>query len=115
MGTTFIGAGIVHFASPPFFEAIIPDELPAKRELIYATGAVSIAGGVGLLVRPSRALRWLLVTFLAMVFPANMNQAIRNLSFGGQFTPPRWAMLARLPVQGLMVWLVFAATRPRPS
>jgi uncharacterized membrane protein len=115
MGTAFLGAGVTHFTSPRFFEAIIPEELPRKRELVYGTGVAELVGGAALLMRPSRTLGWFLIALLAFVFPANINQAVRRPTIGDGRQPPRWALIARLPLQAVMVWLVLAATRPRPT
>ena len=45
----FVAAGILHFVKPGPYEAIVPDELPAHRELVYASGLAEIAGGLGML------------------------------------------------------------------
>jgi uncharacterized membrane protein len=115
MSAVFLGAGVTHFTSPRFFEAIIPEELPGKRELVFGTGVAELAGGAALLVRPNRKLGWLLIALLLFVFPANVNQALRQPTIGDGKQPPRWALLARLPLQAVMIWLVLAATRPEPS
>lgn len=112
MSAVFLTAGVTHFTSPEFFESIIPEELPGKRELVYGTGVAEIVGGTALLLRPSRKVGWLLVALLAFVFPANLNQAVRNIGIGDGPKPPRWVLIARLPLQALMVWLVLAGTRP---
>ena len=97
---------------PLVFEAIVPKELPGKRELVYGTGVAEILGGAALLARPSRKLGWLLIALLLIVFPANLNQAFRGAHYEAMPEPPRWVLFARLPVQALMIWLVLAATRP---
>jgi uncharacterized membrane protein len=48
-GPVFIVAGILHFVIPRTYEAIVPDYLPAKRELVYASGAAEIVGGAAAL------------------------------------------------------------------
>lgn len=115
MAAVFLGAGVTHFTSPRFFEAIIPEELPSKRELVYGTGVAELAGGVALLARPNRTVRWLLIALLLFVFPANVNQYLRQPQIGDGRQPPRGVLLARLPLQAVMVWLVHAATRPQPQ
>jgi uncharacterized membrane protein len=111
MAAVFLGAGVTHFTSPKFFEAIIPEEIARKRELVYGTGIAELVGGTALLVRPTRRLGWLLIALLAFVFPANLNQAFRHIDYGDTPAPPRWVLFARLPLQAVMVWLVLAATR----
>lgn len=112
MATMFGGVGVLHFVRPEGFDAIIPDALPAKRALTYASGAVEIAGAAALVARPTRRTGWALVALLAAVFPANVNQAITGTPIPGMAAPPRWALWARLPLQPLMAWAVLAATRP---
>ncbi len=112
MAATFLGAGVTHFTSPDFFEAIVPEELPGKRELVYGTGVAEILGGAALLARPNRKLGWLLIGLLLFVFPANLNQAFRGAHSASMPEPPRWVLFARLPLQAVMIWLVLAATRP---
>ena len=114
MAASFLGVGVMHFVRPEFFDAIIPEEIPAPRFWTYATGVAEIAGGATLAIRPTRRLGWLLVGLLALVFPANINQAVRGVQIEGAAEIPRWALFARLPFQALMIWAVLAGTRPRP-
>jgi uncharacterized membrane protein len=112
MAATFLAAGVTHFTSPKFYEAIVPEELPGKQELVYGTGLAEILGGAALLARPNRKVGWLLIALLLFVFPANVNQALRDVAMDDMPQPPRWLLIARLPLQAVMVWLVLAATRP---
>src|ERR671911_490246 len=51
----FLAAGALHFLRPRMYEAIMPDALPAHRELVYASGLAELAGGAGVLdARPPR-------------------------------------------------------------
>ena len=100
----FLTTGTLHFVRPRFFEAIVPDYLPAHRELVYASGIAEAAGGVGLLFAPTRRIAgwWLIATMIA-VFPANVWMAqhperYRNI--------PEAALWARLPLQlGIIAWI----------
>lgn len=101
-GPFFVFAGAMHFARPRLYLAIMPPWLPARLELVYASGVAEIAGGLGLMTRWRRAAGWWLLATLAAVFPANVHMALHPEDFrvpGG-----RWTLLARLPFQ-----LVFAA------
>jgi len=111
MGSSLVGIGVLHFVAPKQFEAIIPDELPAKSFWVYGTGVLEVAGGVKLLRWPTRRLGFLLVGLLLLVFPANINMALRDLSVEGGPSMPKWALWARLPLQFVMIWAVLAATR----
>jgi uncharacterized membrane protein len=109
-GGFFIFAGLMHFVIPRTYESIVPDGLPAKRPLVYASGVAEIAGGVGVLHPRTRqaASLWSVATLLA-VFPANVHMALHPERYpvpGG-----RVALLARLPLQALAIAWAHAARR----
>jgi uncharacterized membrane protein len=73
----FIGAGVNHFANPRFYEAMVPPSLQSERvRVVQVSGVAEIAGGLGVLLAPTRRLSGLgLVALLAAVFPANLYMA----------------------------------------
>jgi uncharacterized membrane protein len=101
-GPFFIFAGVMHFVIPRTYESIVPDALPAKRGLVYASGVAEIACGVGVLhPRTRRAASWWSVATLLAVFPANVHMAVNHERYpvpGG-----RTSLLARLPLQALAI------------
>lgn len=106
----FIGSGVNHFRSPRFYRAIVPPRLQheAKR-VVDISGVAEIAGGLGVLLAPTRRPAGLgLIAVLAAVFPANLYMARTPERFK-RF--PRWALYARLPLQPLMMWWAWRATR----
>lgn len=110
-GPFFVLAGILHFVTPRTYEAIMPDWLPAHRELVYASGVAEIAGGAGLLHPRTRQLGAALsVATLVGVFPANLHMALHPERYrkvpGGK--PALWA---RLPLQALLIAWARAAAR----
>ncbi len=111
-GPVFILAGVLHFLIPKTYEAIMPEYLPAHRELVYASGVAEIAGGLGLLSSDERVRRlsmWWLLATLAAVFPANVNMALNPERFSN--IPPA-LLWARLPFQlAFARWVVLAAKR----
>ncbi len=112
LGLVFVLAGLNHFRSPRTYTAIMPPELPAHTELVYASGVAEIAGGLAVLhPRTRRAGGAWLVATLVGVFPANVHMALRPERY--RKIPPA-ALWARLPVQGLLIWWAWAATR-RPA
>lgn len=110
-GPVFVVAGLLHFAKPRIYESIMPDWLPAQRELVYASGAAEIIGGLALLHERTRRFGgwWLIATLLA-VFPANVHMALNPQDYenvpGGEV-----ALWARLPFQGAFIAWVLAAMR----
>ncbi len=112
MAALFGGIGALHFVRPAQFDAIIPESIPAKRELTYLSGVAELSGAAALVLRPSRKVGWALVALLVAVFPANVNQAVNQVAIPGMPAPPRGVLWARLPLQALMIWAVLAGTRP---
>jgi uncharacterized membrane protein len=109
LGAFFVAAGTLHFLKPKPYVAIVPDALPRKRELVFASGVAEIAGGAGVLAAPTRrAAGWWLIATLVAVFPANVNMAVNAERFRVS-EPLLWA---RLPVQALLIaWVWRVAVR----
>ena len=109
-GPVFVVAGALHFVRPRVYAAIVPDYLPAHRELVYAGGFAEALGGAGLMhPRTRRAAGWWLVATLVAIFPANVWMAQHPDRYrvpGG-----RAALLARLPLQAAFVAWARAAAR----
>jgi uncharacterized membrane protein len=110
LGVTFLTTGVLHFVRPRVFEAIVPDYLPAHRELVYASGVAEIAGGAGVLFsKTARPAGWWLIATLIAVFPANVEMALRAERFKQIPEPLLWA---RLPLQGVLIaWAWLTAAR----
>jgi uncharacterized membrane protein len=105
VGLTYIGTGAMHFIKPRWYQAIMPDYLPAHRELVYASGLAEIAGGAGILDDRTRApAAWWMIATLVAVFPANVHMAVNPDRYA---RIPRWALYARLPFQALFIWDVY--------
>jgi uncharacterized membrane protein len=108
----FIGAGVNHFVVPRAYERIVPPRRQHEAaRLVRWSGVAEVAGGVGVLLPSTRRAAGLgLIALLAAVFPANVYMARAPERFPGI---PRWALYARLPLQPLMMWWAWRATRPQ--
>jgi uncharacterized membrane protein len=102
-GPMFVFAGIMHFAIPKTYEAIVPDYLPAHRELVYASGVAEIVGGLGAMHPRTRGLaRKLNIATLVAVFPANLNMALHPEHYK-QVPGGKTSLWMRLPAQALFL------------
>lgn len=110
LGLAAIGAGAGHLAFQKLGASIVPDYLPAHRELVVLSGVSAIAGGVAVLLPPTRRpAAWGLVAWLIAVYPANVWMA----QHPERYRPiPEWMLLARLPFQIPMIWWTWRYTRP---
>ncbi len=107
-------AGVLHFVIPRTYEQIMPPWIPATgpfghRALVLASGAFEILGALGVLYAPTRvASGWGLVVLLLAVLPAN----VEMLAAARRSRAAAWAqvlLVARLPLQGVMMWWVWAS------
>ena len=114
MGIFLAFAGVMHFASPQFFNDIVPPWLPPTREFwTYASGVAELVIAYHLL-RPSRrrdgaiAAVWLFIG----VYPANLYMAWdwRDRALNEQLVA-----YGRLPFQFLFIWLAVRIARSIPD
>lgn len=106
----FIGSGVNHFVIPGTYKQIVPPSLGDPAMLVRVSGVAEVAGGVGVLVPHTRRLAGFgLIALLAAVFPANVYMAKNSAKF---HRIPAWALYARLPLQPLMMWWAWRATKP---
>ncbi len=106
----FIASGINHFLMPRAYERIVPPRLQGDAaRVVQVSGVAEIAGGIGVLFPGARRASGAgLIALLAAVFPANLYMARTPERFK---SIPRWALYARLPLQPLMMWWAWRATR----
>ncbi len=104
MAAFYGGAGVLHVTSPEGFLPIMPDWIPAPREVVIATGACELLGALGLLVPATRrAAGVALAVYAVCVFPANIKHAVYNVPVEGL---PRswWYHGPRLAMQPVLAW-----------
>lgn len=109
LGGVFVLAGINHFVVPRPYRKIVPPGFGDPELVVVLSGVAEIVGGAAAIVPRTRKLGGVgLIALLAAVFPANAYMALSP----EHFKPiPRWALWARLPLQPLMMWWAWRATR----
>ena len=117
MGVFVLFAGVMHFASPGFFNDIVPPWLPPSESFwTYTSGAAEVVIGV-MLLRPSTRRRgaiaaaWLYV----LVYPANLYM---TWDWRDRTVPEQIVSWVRLPFQFLFIWVairVASANDDRPA
>ena len=110
----FVAAGANHFVNPAPYLGMMPAEIPVAwhSALNVISGAAEILGGLGLILPATRRFAaWGLIALLVAVFPANVNMAVNDLPLGTTKVAS-WMLWARLPLQVVMVALVYLFTRP---
>lgn len=108
MGFAYIVAGANHFRNPEFYLKIMPPYLPAPLALIYISGVAEIALGILVLVPRTRSLAaWGIIALLVAVFPANIYMYHHG---GAAYGTKDWVLLARLPLQLLLIYWAYRFT-----
>ncbi len=104
MAAFLTGAGVTHFASPAFYDPLVPTQLPGStRFWVLASGVAEL--GVAALVAVPRTRRFgglaAVVLFVA-VFPANVKMAV---DWSDRSPRERAIAYGRLPLQiPLVLW-----------
>jgi uncharacterized membrane protein len=89
MAIFYIAAGVLHLTATDGFVAIVPDWVPAPREVVLATGVCEIAGALALLTTRGRAIAGIMLALYAVcVSPANIKHAFEGVRVAG--LPDSW-------------------------
>jgi len=104
----FILVGLVHVARSEFLMQVMPHVIPYPRAVVILTGIAEIAGAVGLFLPRTRVIAGIMLALYAVcVYPANINQAVHDLSTG---TGLGWAYhYPRLFAQPFICWWALLA------
>jgi uncharacterized membrane protein len=107
MAVMLIVTGISHFTNTDQMVAMMPDLMPAKREMIWFTGVCELAAVVGLLwIKTARIASVLLIVFFVLVLPANIAGSLKSVQYGGMEYGPMY-LLFRIPLQIFFIWWVW--------
>lgn len=101
----FLFTGATHFTEMKHdYAAMLPSPMSENLGIIYLTGALQIAGAVGLLVPRTRRLAGIgLALLLVAMFPGNVYAALNDVEFRGDAPTPLWL---RTPIQLLFIGMV---------
>jgi uncharacterized membrane protein len=112
-GVLFVLAGANHFIHTGFYLGIMPPYLPWHTALVFVSGAAEITlGSLLFFRRTERLAAWGLIALIIAVTPANIHMALHPDLFPDY---SHAALLARLPLQCVLIIWAFWFTRPRPD
>ena len=108
----FLFTGVSHFTLAGGMVQMLPEWVPGRYPIIYLTGIIEMALGLGFLWPTVRRTSGLLsLAFLMAVFPSNLYAALNSVDFGGNVNGPRY-LFFRVPPQLFLLWWVwFMAVR----
>jgi len=104
-GASFVWIGIQHFTNTAFFTPIVPELIGVPEFWVYVSGLVEMILGLGMMAPVSRRKAGFSTgIFLVMVYWANLNMWINDISIGEtNFTTS--GHLFRAIAQLGMIWL----------
>jgi uncharacterized membrane protein len=109
-----VASGTVHLVRPATYEPLMPDLVPAHREVIYASGVAELLCAAGLLSsRTRRVAAYASAGLLVVVFPGNLKMAVDARRSGGSLF--KTIAYTRLPLQWPMVRAALRAARTSES
>lgn len=105
----FIG-GIAHFVFTDVEMRIVPPYIPYPRLAVLVSGVFELLGAAGLLLPQTRRLAGVgLILLTLAVTPAN----VYMLQQADHFGVPVWLLVLRLPLQLVLLFLIYWTTWPR--
>ncbi len=103
----FLIGGYAHFALTATEMKIVPTWIPWPRAAVLVSGVFELLGAIGILIpRTRRAAGIGLFLLTIAVTPAN----VFMLQHAELFHVPRWALIVRLPFQGVLLALILWST-----
>jgi len=106
----FLVGGVAHFAWTETFVKIVPPYVPWPRAAVLVSGAFELIGAAGIAYAPTRRAAGIgLFALTLAVTPANVYMLQRS----DLFDIPLWLLIARLPLQLLLLWAILWSTAPR--
>ena len=86
---------------------IVPPYIPWHRAAVLVSGLLELVGAAGLLRPPTRRVAgWLLFAVTIAVTPVH----VWMLETAPAWPVPYWALVARLPLQAALLWLILWST-----
>jgi uncharacterized membrane protein len=115
MAVMLLFTAIGHFKFQHGMAMMMPDFIPMKKQLVYATGVFEIVAGLGLLFNGTEYFTGIaLIIFFLLILPANINAAIKNVDFEKETyegNGPGYLWF-RIPLQVLFIcWVYWFAVR----
>ncbi|RYG88169.1 hypothetical protein EON77_01005 [bacterium] len=108
----FVG-GIAHFVATDLEMRIVPPFIPWPRATVLVSGVLELLGAAGLLFPRTRRIAGLgLIALTIAVTPANVYMLQQHAQFDAV---PVWALVLRLPLQLVLLWLIWWSTRREPT
>ncbi len=96
------GAGITHFVAPDFYARVVPRWIGHEKQVVAWSGVAEILCGTLVAIPRTRRIgAWMSLVPLIVVYPANIDMALRA---GRPHDAESWTAWIRLPLQVPLWW-----------
>ena len=104
--------GASHFTNTDLMIAMLPEEVPLKKETVLFTGVLEMLASVGLIMnKTSKLTSILLITFFVVILPANIKGSIDKVQLGGMEQGVEY-LYFRIPLQIFFIaWTYYFGIR----
>ncbi len=107
LAVMLIVTGIAHFTSTDLMVGMMPDFIPAKREIVYFTGICELLAVIGLIWdKTAKLTAFVLIIFFLAILPANIVGSIKQVQLGGMENGIMY-LLFRVPLQFLFIFWAY--------
>ena len=105
-----LATGSAHFLAAERMMLMLPGWLPARTEIIFATGVLEVVLALALWIPQWRRRSGIAIALMLIAFlPANIYAALNSVPFGGNQMGPAY-LYVRLPYQAaLILWIAWAS------
>lgn len=108
MAVIYILAGINHFRSPKMYEHIMPPYIPAPSSMVVLSGVFEMVFGLMLLNPETQSIAaWGIILMLLVFFTVHIHMLTHERA---SMKLPRWVLIARIPLQFLLIYWAFLYT-----
>lgn len=113
MAVMLMFTALGHFMFTEGMAMMLPDFVPYREAMVYGTGVIEIAAGIGLLIPLLRRLTaYLLILFFILILPSNIYAAIHQIDYqtGNLDGHGLMYLWFRIPLQIIFILWVYLST-----
>lgn len=106
MSAMLLFTAVGHFVFSKGMAMMLPEFIPFKKQIIYATGIIELITSIGLLIPKYQvATAWLVVIFFILILPANIYASMKHIDYQkATFEGPGLNyLLFRIPLQLIFI------------
>ena len=106
MAALYIIAGLMHFIKPKIYLRIMPNYLPNHTLLVYLSGVIEIALGVGICLPQFHNFALCVIIGMLLAFLLVHIYMLKNKKASEDI--PKWFVVLRIPLQFILMYWAYS-------